>query len=216
MFMVNKKVVAGYQLFFGSLALIAVATQFTLSITANPNFNPVNFFSFFTIESNIVAALVFIITSIRHLTGKDTANLTLWHGAAALYMTITGIVYITLLSGLEESLNTPTPWVNVTLHYIFPVIAFLDWFIDRPIKHVTFKQSLIWIVFPVLYLIYSLVRGIFTNWYPYPFLNPATGGYGQVAVVSVSIAVLGLVACALFALASGKGEVKKRGRVESR
>lgn len=202
MVMVGKKYIATYQLVMGGVALLAVATQFLLSLQTNSTFNPVNFFSFFTIESNIFAAFVFIATSLHHFAGKNTANLTLLRGAAALYMTITGVVYVALLSGLEESLNTPTPWVNIVLHYIFPVVALLDWFVDRPARRVSFKQSLVWLLFPVVYLGYSLIRGSIVGWYPYPFLNPANGGYGTVAVVCAGIALLGLAACALFRLVS--------------
>ena len=39
----------------------------------------------------------------------------------------------------------------------------------------------------------TLVRGAADNWYPYPFLNPANGGYGSVAVYFVTILVFFLV-----------------------
>ena len=39
------------------------------------------------------------------------------------------------------------------------------------------------LIFPVLYLLYVVLRGHSLDWYPYPFLNPATvGGYGIVAL----------------------------------
>jgi hypothetical protein len=208
--MIKPKLLASYKFAVAALVLAAVITQFTLSFSSNPNFNIVNFFSFFTIESNILAAIVFIATGIFQWRGKSTAQLTLWRGAATLYMSVTGLVYITLLSGLEESLNTPTPWVNFVLHYLFPAVAFLDWFIDRPAVHVTFKKSLLWLVFPVAYIVYSLIRGPFVNWYPYPFLDPTTNGYGEVTVVCLGIASVTIGICAAFAAVSGKGQTKKR------
>jgi hypothetical protein len=114
-------------------------------------------------------------------------------------MTVTGIVYALLLSGLEDSLQTPIPWVNFVLHYLFPFVAFADWFIDRPARKVTFTQSLWWLVFPIAYLIYSLVRGPLVGWYPYPFLDPANGGYAAVFVTAVCITAAAVVLCALFA-----------------
>ncbi|MDQ3057292.1 MAG: Pr6Pr family membrane protein, partial [Pseudomonadota bacterium] len=49
-------------------------------------------------------------------------------------------------------------------------------------------------VFPATYLVYTLLRGMTTGWYPYPFLNPATaGGYTGVAMYSLGIFVAFLV-----------------------
>ena len=46
------------------------------------------------------------------------------------------------------------------------------------------------LIFPVLYLLYIVLRGHSVDWYPYPFLNPATvGGYGIVALYSLEIAL---------------------------
>jgi hypothetical protein len=49
---------------------------------------------------------------------------------------------------------------------------------------------LVWVVF-------TLIRGAIENWYPYPFLDPANGGYGSVAVVSAGIFVGFLVIIAI-------------------
>lgn len=200
MLMFTKQTLGFYKLGIAALVFVAVAVQFMQGAAINPAFNAPNFFSFFTIESNILAATVFAITGAWYLRGKDTSKMVLLRGAATLYMVITGIVYSLLLSGLETSvLQTPIPWVNFVLHYLFPFVAFADWFIDRPARPVTFKQSLWWLVFPVLYLVYSLVRGPLVNWYPYPFLNPANGGYGMVLVTAIGITLCALVLCVLFA-----------------
>ena len=45
-------------------------------------------------------------------------------------------------------------------------------------------------MFPLLYLVYVLIRGSIIGWYPYPFLNPAqAGGYGGVTLYSLGICV---------------------------
>ncbi|HVI69579.1 MAG TPA: Pr6Pr family membrane protein [Magnetospirillaceae bacterium] len=209
--MFAKKILAWYKLGIAGLVIVAVVAQF-IEASTRPTFNPVNFFSFFTIESNILAALIFVGIGIAYLMGRDGKRLVLLRGAATLYMTVTGIVYALLLSGSEEALSTTIPWVNFVLHYLFPFVAFADWFIDRPAVRVTLKQSLWWLIFPIAYLAYSLTRGALTGWYPYPFLNPANGGYGQVAFVASLIALVTLVACALFAKLSSSTAPKKRSK----
>lgn len=202
MLMFTKQTLGLYKLGVAALVFIAVTVQFMHGLAVNPSFNIANFFSFFTIESNILAASVFAVTGAWYLRGKNADTLLLLRGAATLYMTVTGIVYVLLLAGLEQSLQTPIPWVNFVLHYLFPILAFADWFIDRPTRVVHFKESLWWLAFPAIYLVYSLARGPIVNWYPYPFLNPANGGYGAVATTVVAIGVGAIALCFVFALLS--------------
>lgn len=158
-------------------------------------FNAVNFFSFFTIQSNILAGLVFLVAGIAGLAGKQGSQLALLRGAATFYMTTTGIIYVLLLSGLEVSLQTTVPWVNAALHYIMPIAVLSDWLVNRPKRRIIFKEAALWLVFPVVYMSYSLVRGVFVDWYPYPFLDPRLHGYGQVAIGCsiIAVALVGIV-----------------------
>ena len=147
-----------------------------------PN-NPANFFSFFTIESNILAAAVLLYGAARPaLVGRAQTSI-LVRGAAVLYMTVTFIVYGVLLSGYQEELQTTIPWVDTVVHRVLPIVMILDWIIDPPDNALTWRRALpFWLVPPAAYLVYSLIRGPIVDWYPYPFLNPdEVGGYAGVA-----------------------------------
>jgi hypothetical protein len=194
---------AGYRLAFGLLALLAIVVQFA-EVVSKFGFSPtrlINFLSFFTIEANVFAAIMLLIAGWCALHPKSRP-LDLLRGSATLYMTITGIVYVLLLSGLEKELQTTIPWVNFVLHYLMPVVVLSDWFADLPTRRLAFKQALTWIIFPLLYLTYSLLRGLVVHWYPYPFLDPAHRGYIGVAVISFIIAGAMLVFIRLFAWSS--------------
>jgi hypothetical protein len=65
-----------------------------------------------------------------------------------------------------------------------------------PTNRPTYRQSLSWLVYPLAYLFFSLVRGGITGWYPYPFLNPNQPGR-WLAVSIVSVVIL-LIACAMI------------------
>ena len=93
-------------------------------------------------------------------------------GAATLYMGITGMIFSLLLSGAD--VQTPIPWVNSTLHYVFPLFIVIDWLVDRSVRPLSFRQGLIFLAYPVAYGVYSLIRGPIVDWYPYPFLDPRT------------------------------------------
>lgn len=176
----------------GLLGLAAIATQLLTSIELGRNIP--NFFSFFTIQSNILVVLLLLLIGFCNLKGV-TGNIAFLRGAATLYIAMTGVIYFLLLSGNEEALQTTTPWVNIVLHYLMPILLVADW-VFLPAKHpVSFRRALLWLIYPIAYLIYSFIRGGITGWYPYPFLNPITTGWPNVVAICliISIATIGLV-----------------------
>ena len=51
-----------------------------------------------------------------------------------------------------------------------------------------------WLIFPLLYLVYSIARGALAGFYAYPFFDPAkSGGYGGVALYCAAILLLFLL-----------------------
>jgi hypothetical protein len=182
----NKhKLTAIGRILFGLLTVGALFVQLLTSI--NNGWSIVNFFSFFTVESNILAAIMLLSIGIYELAGKSGKQIALFRGAVTLYMTVTGIIYVLLLSGNEIALQTTVPWVNFVLHYLMPVVVLADWLILSPKIRLLPRQIPLWLVFPIIYLIYSLVRGAMTGWYPYPFLDPIVNGWPQVVVMCIFI-----------------------------
>lgn len=184
----KRHVVVGYRILFGLLGLSAIVTEIAVLIERG-KFNPANFFSFFTIESNILAVISFILGALIVVDGKKGHIFALFRGAATLYMMITGIVFSILLAGLDVEL-TAVPWDNIVLHYIIPIVVILDWMVDPPNVRISFKQGLAWVIFPLAYLVYTLTRGGMVGWYPYPFLNPSTEGYANVILTAVGITIV--------------------------
>lgn len=176
----------------------AIAAQISFSLQAR-GASLQNLLSFFTIESNLIAAVAFLIAGVMMLRAPgEPERLTMLRGASTVYMITTGIVYVSLLSGSEAAMDSTIPWVNLTLHYIMPCVLALDWIIFPSNIHWPYARVLVrWLAYPFAYLIYSVVRGARTGWYPYPFLDPASGsGYGSVlitaAVITVFVALISL------------------------
>lgn len=188
----NNTIKIIYKTAFGLLGLSAVITEI-VALVGLGVFNPSNFFSYFTILSNIFAFSMLLIGAYYLLKHKQSKRVDMLRGAAALYMIITGIVFATLLANIEGITLTAVPWDNTVLHYIIPVVMLIDWLIDRPSASIGYKKSLIWLAFPIVYLAYSLIRGPIVGWYPYPFLNPANNGYEGVVMTGIGIAVVSLV-----------------------
>ncbi|HSX34701.1 MAG TPA: Pr6Pr family membrane protein [Candidatus Saccharimonadales bacterium] len=187
----NKKLVAGYRLFFGALGVSAVATEIVVLVHRG-TFVPANFFSFFTIESNIFAAAILLYGAFLHMSKRPrpSAAYDIVRGASVLYMAVTGIIFALLLSGLDAGVLTAVPWDNTVLHYLMPIAVCADWLLNPPLAKIRLKKALVWLVYPIVYLAYTLVRGNIVGWYPYPFLNVAENSYASIALVSVGIAVV--------------------------
>jgi hypothetical protein len=182
----SRVVVATYRLLFAALAIAAIGTQFAHLLRVHGS--PVNFFSFFTIESNIFAAAV-LIYGAPHRPEPTTERHDLLRGAATTYMTVTGVVYALLLSDLAPGTDSTISWVNWVLHRIFPIVTFADWLIVPPTHRLSVKRALVWAVFPFVYAVYALTRGAIVHWYPYPFLNVDEHGLGRVLLTCLGIAV---------------------------
>jgi hypothetical protein len=180
-----------YKVFFGLLGFSAVVTELAI-LGTHGKLIPANFFSYFTIESNILAFVVFLFSAFYVFAGKKSRKLDFLRGAATLFMIVTGIVFAVLLAGIEGAALTALPWDNVVLHYIIPIAVAIDWLIDPPQRRISFRRGLLWLLYPVIYVAYSLIRGPIVGWYPYPFLDPAYGGYGKVIVTSILIFVFGI------------------------
>ncbi|KEK22778.1 Pr6Pr family membrane protein [Bacillus gaemokensis] len=207
--MKSYKIIATYRFFLSVLAFSAIITQFVTRAQVKP-FNPINFFSFFTIESNILVAVILLLSCFATATYGRSEQFGVLRGAATVYIFTTGLIYFLLLRGLEESLQTPIPWVNTVLHYIMPIAMILDWVINPPTKKITWKHAASWLVFPLAYVIYSLVHGAFINWYPYPFLDPRIGGYGRVFLYSIGIAIAIGAICVLVKMLGNRSLKLKR------
>ena len=186
------------RLLMAAAVVAAIITQ--LSNTIRNGNSVVNFFSFFTIQSNIIGVVAITIAALAGPRARSSVWLSQLRGAATLYMAITGMIFSLLLSGAD--VQTPIPWVNSTLHYVFPLFIVIDWLVDRSVRPLSFKQGLIFLSYPVAYGIYSLIRGPIVDWYPYPFLDPRTNGYTFVAVMMVVVAIVGLALAWLLCWAS--------------
>jgi hypothetical protein len=167
--------------------LAAIVAQMKVLAEAGA-LDAVNFLSFFTIQSNLIAAVALAAAAIY---GNQRPRWLDWlRGAATVYLTITFVVVIALLQGIDVGLQLA--WVDFALHKLSPVIVVLDFVLDPPRTRLSTRDALLWLAYPLVWLVYTLVRGAAVGWYPYPFLDPAhSGGYGSVAATSLIILVAG-------------------------
>jgi hypothetical protein len=53
-----------------------------------------------------------------------------------------------------------------------PVAVLADWIYEPPKSRLTLQQVWLWLIYPLVYLVYTLDHGAVVGFYPYPFLNP--------------------------------------------
>ncbi|WP_298863787.1 Pr6Pr family membrane protein [uncultured Microbacterium sp.] len=200
----------------GSAAIIAQlvrtltnATEATTAYGSHLLTVGTNFFSFFTILSNLGAAAMLAVAAVWAWTaGRDAVREPRWLAVliacVATYMIVTGIVYNLLLRGIELPQGSTVPWSNEVLHVVIPLFLLID------VLFAPKRRALSWgtlgtiAAFPILWAVYTLVRANLIiapatgdhHWYPYPFLNPhiTPGGYLGVAgyIVGIAAAIIAI------------------------
>jgi hypothetical protein len=138
------------------------------------------------------------VAAIRGAGAGQTLGWGLLRGAAVTYLAVTGVVYALLLEGTAEVAGG-VPWVSTALHQVMPVAVAIEWLLAPPTR-LRLWHSLLWLIYPLLWLAYTLGRGAIVDWYPYSFFNPDVSGVRGVVVFSIGIAA-GMVAAGWLVLA---------------
>jgi len=184
---------------FAIVGLTAIVSLLIHNASAVADYNYLNFFSFFTVDSNILAALVLLVAGAAALRGSQSRELSGLRGAVTTYMAITGIVYNLLLTDLTEALETHLAWANFVVHILMPIVLVVDFLADRTVHRLGLRNALWWLVFPLIWSAYTLIRGAIVDWFPYPFLDHREHNYGVVALFVLGIGVAFFVVGALLA-----------------
>jgi hypothetical protein len=194
--MQKRSIVRLARVFFGLLTLVALVRQLAIHLILG--FSPANFFSYFTILSNLFAGCVLLLSAAPMKVSHRSLEVS--RLISVINMAIVGIVFSALLR--DTDLGSMLPWVNFVHHYLMPCVVLIDWIVSPSRVPSGRRELIIAMIFPLVYVIYSLVRGKVIGWYPYPFLNAnIVGGAIGVAMYVVGIAVVfGIVGSALIAL----------------
>lgn len=177
-------------LLFATIAWFAVLTQYYLMME-NRVFpmleTTIRFFSFFTILTNLLVAIYFSLSLVKKKEGylsiiNKSGTLT----AVTVYITVVGLVYQILLRSIWEPKGMQRV-VDELLHSVIPILVIIFWYLYEEKKAIAYKQILQWLIYPLIYLIFVLIRGSFSNFYPYPFVDVVNLGLKQVLINSAGL-----------------------------
>ncbi|MDQ0650506.1 Pr6Pr family membrane protein [Pseudomonas cedrina] len=159
----------------------------------------INFFSFFTVLTNTLAVVVLSYAWVA----RDSAAKRFFSGPVI----SSGIAVSILVVGLAYNLLLRHLWqpegfqfiADELLHDVMPVLFFIYWWRCVPKGSLRLKHIAGWVVYPLVYFGYALLRGDLLGQYQYPFIDVLTLGYPQVFVNAGGI-LAGFVVIALMVL----------------
>jgi hypothetical protein len=183
----------------------ALGWQFRWSADNSPTFSAANFFSYFTVLSNVLLAVTFVALAVRPALSQHVPFLTL-RGIATLGIIVTGLVYAILLAPVSADVDVTLRWVNFVVHTLAPLVGLVDWLVDPPSGRPPWVTMASWLAFPVVWLVYTTIRGAVTDWYPYPFLDPGEESVGSIVATCLVITALFVILATGLSWWSGRRE----------
>jgi hypothetical protein len=161
----------------------------------------IRFFSYFTIESNLLVAISSAMLAARPR--RDGRLYRVLRLDALFGITITGIVYAVLLAPQHDphGINAAT---NAGLHYVVPALAVVGWLLFGPRPRIDETTLLLALIWPALYIAYTLAHGAASSWYPYPFIDAAHLGYATALRNGVGMVVLMAGVATIYRAADGR------------
>lgn len=169
----------------------------------------IRFFSFFTILTNILVALFFTVSVLN--VRRFFSKLLLSNGA------ITAVTAFILVVGLVYQIALRSIWqptglqflVDELLHTCIPLYMLGYWVFNVEKPDLQLKPLLSWQLYPTIYILFIAIRGDFSGYFPYPFLNVNEIGYEK-AIINAAIIIVLMLTLLIFLSFLGKYLIKIR------
>jgi len=189
----SSKTTLAYRIFFAALSLFTIIASWSISsITSGSPFIWLNNFKYYTIQTNLMVSVWFILAIVWHNKPGSLKKITgPLKGAFTLYITTTFIFFAILL----QPFYRPTGFAvysNIILHYITPIAFIVDWVLTETKLKYKWNYLPYWTIYPLCYLLFSFIHGSFTGDYIYPFLD-----ISRLGILGYSISICLLVGVGL-------------------
>lgn len=190
-----RRVVGGLRLLAALVGVLALVARFQYGLGFSV-FIASNFFGYLTVQSNIAAIALGIVSgAIALRRTRDPVWMPLARVAVLSWMLVAGIVFALLASqAATRGYRLDVPFSDQLLHFVLPAWLLLDWLLSPGERRTDPRVLLVVVGYPLGWGLVTLVRGAIVGWYPYFFLDP-----DQVSGV-VELLAFGAAALGLFAL----------------
>ncbi len=153
----------------------------------------VTWISFFTNITNVL--IVVMAVSLLFGNGRlhQWFSSPIVQSALCLYIFFVGFTYWLLL-GDPSSIEGLNRWIpEILTHTLSPILGVVYWIRVIPWGHLKWRYAVIWLAYPIAYLVYWLIRGPIVNDYPYFFIDVNSQGYAGVAMWSGALIVMFII-----------------------
>lgn len=161
-----------FRFFAVALALFAMLYRLIVEpISGNGWRQSIDMLGYFTIQSGLMVLAVFISLLINQLRGTpEKAASPAIRGAVQLYIVITSLIFLTLLSSRVETsgLSTVVIYIN---HLGTAVLLMIDNILSIEPGSFKWKYLATWMIYPFAYLLFALFEGLVFCRFRYYFLN---------------------------------------------
>ena len=137
---------------------------------------------FFTILTNLLVAITMSLIA----AGRRVSPFV--QSGVVLAIILVGVVYALLLKGTVQ-LTGSAILADFLLHVIVPVAAAAYWLAFSPKIGLSWRDPLLWSLYPLAYFAYALMRGSIDGRYPYPFMNLDQLGLARTLLNALGIAI---------------------------
>ena len=195
----TRPLTGAFRLAVSATLLVALIYQIVDKI-ANNDLEPSTYFTLFTIESTMIAIVVVAIGGVLALRHPiDPVSYTSVRLAVTAYAVMTAVVYNVLLRGIPAEGYVGPQWPGEIMHVWFPIYIALDWLLAPGRPRLRWSALGVVVSYPLAWLAFTLIRGAVDGWYPYPFLDPATGWMSVLLYILVITGfVVGVASLALW------------------
>lgn len=195
------------QLIIAFVTWSAVLLQFYLQIvnrTTDVSEAVIRYFSYFTILTNLLVAICFTGLLLKESKAERFFKQPSVITAVTVYILIVGLVYNLVLRSQWNPQGLQLLADNL-LHTSTPLLVLIYWLINVSAKEISFKQAPVWMLYPLIYLGYVIIRGSLSNFYPYFFIDVSKLGYAKAFTNALYVtAAFFIIALALIWIGSKK------------
>lgn len=186
-----------------ALGIVALVFDFDY-VLGFSTFSTINYFSYFTFQSNLVNVVTLLASGVLLLRGHTVGRtLVSIRGLVTTYVIVSGIVFGLIVSqAASHHYRIDVPWSSQVLHFWIPSYVLLDWIIGVGRRRIRWRAVWIVLIFPVVWGVFTLIRGSIVRWYPYFFLDPdQVSGPGEFALYcGIAIALFAGIMAGLVAI----------------
>ncbi len=166
------------------------------------------YFGYFTILTNLLVAVALTTavvapgTALRRFFARSEVATALATGIA-----VVGLGYLILLRDAWDPEGYALV-ADVALHYATPALFLAYWWLSVPKGALRWRAVPIAAIYPLAYLVYVLLRGALTGFYPYPFMDVTQIGYAQMLANMLGMAA-GYLAVATALVGLGRARARR-------